>query len=223
MHGKEKLVFGIIMVGILSAQPKISAHLEMGLYSPELTGFKNSSLFPTPTSVTENILIGYGVSYQFYPNVRVGYASHNSFEIGNINTFPFTRTLTYREFSIESFYRPWKRIEFNFTLSPMYNSGTISMTTDATDQEWDNLLSDFGNPSSIVSRSDQMTTTWFGFTSSIGLRYHLFTWMSLESKIGFMENYYDETKWTFQGDTVTGPVLNLSNVPMITMRIIFGW
>ena len=97
------------------------------------------------------------------------------------------------------------------------------MTTDATDQEWDNLLSDFGNPSSIVSRSDQMTTTWFGFTSSIGLRYHLFTWMSLESKIGFMENYYDETKWTFQGDTVTGPVLNLSNVPMITMRIIFGW
>ncbi len=223
MRGKEKLLFATILLGFISAQPKISAHLELGVYSPELTGFESSALFPSPSAATENILLGYGFSYQFYPNARIGYASHVSLELGNINTSPFTRTLTYREFSIESFYRPWKRIEFNFTLSPMYNTGTITMTTEATDAEWDNLLSDFGNTGSTVSRSDEMTASWFGFSSSVGVRYHLFAWMSLEAKIGFMENWYNETDWTFQSNTVTGPVLDLEDVPLVTTRIIFGW
>jgi hypothetical protein len=49
------------------------------------------------------------------------------------------------------------------------------------------------------------------------------TWMSVEAKIGFMENWYDETGWEFQGETVTGPVLNLEDIPVITTRVIFGW
>ncbi|MDP6532810.1 MAG: hypothetical protein QF845_03710 [Candidatus Marinimicrobia bacterium] len=223
MRGKEKLFIASFLAAFATAQPKISGHLEFGIYSPELTGFESSSLFPSPNSVTENILLGYGFLYQFYPNARLGYASHVSLELGNINTSPFTRTLTYREFVIETFYRPWKRVEFNFSLGPMYNSGKITMTTEATDAEWDALLSDFGNSGATVSRSDEMTTSWFGFSSSVGVRYHLMTWMSVEAKIGFMENWYDETGWEFQGETVTGPVLNLEDIPVITTRVIFGW
>lgn len=218
-----KLILVVFVNAFLLAQPKISGHLELGFYQPDLTGFESNELFPSPSAVTENILLGYGFYYQFYPNARIGYASHVSMEFGNLNTSAFSRTLIYREIALETFYRPWKRIELNFSLAPMYNSGKIKMTTDSSDQSWDELLVSFGNSSISAERSDEMTASWFGFASAIGVRFYIFTWMGIELKMGFMENYYKSGNWEYQNEKVTGPELKLEDLPVFSSRVVFGW
>lgn len=223
MRKSEKLFLILFSSVLVLAQPKISGHLELGFYSPDLTGFESNELFPTPSAFTENVLLGYGFYYQFYPNARIGYASHVSLEFGKLNSSTFNRTLTYREIAIETFYRPWRRIELNFSLAPMYNSGKINMTTSSSDESWDELLDSFGNSAISAERSDNMTASWFGFASTIGIRYYLFTWMGIEMKIGFMENYYKSSDWKYQNEKVTGPELKLEDLPIFSTRIVFGW
>ena len=75
---------------------------------------------------------------------------------------------------------------------------------------------------SVIS-SDQMTTYWFGFASFIGLRYYIRSWCAIDIKTGFMNNYYDNKNWKFQGEKVVGPEMTISGEPVITMKVIFGW
>ena len=91
--------------------------------------------------------------------------------------------------------------------------------------EWDNVLSGFsdGDVSIAVANSGKMTTSWFGFASFIGLRYYVRSWCAVDIKTGFMNNYYDHESWKFRGKTVTGPVMNIDALPIVTVKVIFGW
>jgi hypothetical protein len=68
-----------------------------------------------------------------------------------------------------------------------------------------------------------MTTYWFGFASFIGLRYYIRSWCAIDIKTGFMNNYYDNKNWKFQGKKVVGPEMTISGEPIVTVKVIFGW
>ena len=78
----------------------------------------------------------------------------------------------------------------NFTIGPLINSGSISLTTKQTIEAWDNLMEEFDNSEIDLSVSDEMTTTFLGITSSVGARYYIKPYLAVETQIGFMENYY---------------------------------
>ena len=46
---------------------------------------------------------------------------------------------------------------------------------------------------------------------------------AIDIKAGFMNNYYDHERWKFRGKTVTGPVMNIDALPIVTVKVIFGW
>ena len=101
----------------------------------------------------------------------------------------------------------------------------IKIDTEVNVSEWDNVLTGFsdGDVSIAVVNSDKMTTNWFGFASFIGLRYYVRSWWAIDIKTGYLTNYYDHESWKFRGKTVTGPVMNIDGLPIVTVKVIFGW
>jgi len=67
-----------------------------------------------------------------------------------------------------------------------------------------------------------MSTSWFGFTSSIGIRYYLKSSLGLDLRIGFTNNFYDKTKWKYGGETITGPALKLDAMPLFRFGVVFA-
>ena len=116
-------------------------------------------------------------------------------------------------------------MEWNFSLAPTWNKGSIHLDAKGNFTEWDIFLTGFNYTQGSISviSSDQMTTYWFGFASFIGLRYYIRSWCAIDIKAGFMNNYYDHESWKFRGKTVTGPVMNIDALPIVTVKVIFGW
>jgi len=186
----SKLIFcaGILCASIY-AQPKWSFHLGGGFYSPSL-GFldpDSNSVIPSLSSFSKNILLDWGVKYQFYPNARVGYARSNSYHSGKVGDSGFLRTISYRMLTFETFYYPRKRMELNFMLAPMYNKGTVKLTAESSSGDWDTLLGSYGNSSVKLSTDGEMTKRWFGLASMIGFRYYVFSWLAVDGKAGLFK------------------------------------
>ncbi len=208
----------------LHAQPKWMVNVGGGFYEPTLTGFDSNTEMPETNFMTSNVLYGFGLSYEFFHNARVGLLNNYSLHSGStISGTDFSRTIAYRTIVLETYFMFFRRFEMNFTLGPMINGGTIRLDASGTVNEWDTLLSSFGNNSIGIPSSEKMTTTWFGFTSMIGLRFYVFSWLALDVRSGFMNNWYDEKKWKFQGETVTGPKLKLDELPLFTFRLFLTW
>ena len=86
------LIFGLT---VISAQPKLSFHLGSGFYKPSL-GYldpDSNSVIPSLCSFGKNILITWGVKYQFYPNQRIGYTRSNYSNPGKIVDYDYFRTI----------------------------------------------------------------------------------------------------------------------------------
>lgn len=208
----------------LQAQPKWMVNVGGGFYEPTLTGFDTNTEMPATNFMTSKVLYGFGVSYEFFYNARIGLLNYYSFHSGStVSGIDFSRTLVYRAITLETYFIFLRRFEMNFTLAPMINGGTIRLKTKGAISEWDTLLSSFGNNSIGVPASEKMTITWLGFTSMIGLRYYVFSWLALDVRTGFMNNWYNEKKWKFQGQTVTGPILKLNKLPLFSFRIFLTW
>ncbi len=126
---------------------------------------------------------------------------------------------------IETYYFAKERLEWNFSLGPMWNKGNINIDAIVDIMEWKNIWDGFGthNVSSSVIVSDNMTSSWFGFASFIGLRYYVKPWWAVDIKAGFITNYYDDKNWKFQGSTVPGLSMTVDGLPIITLKFIFGW
>jgi len=217
------LVFSLL-TGLILAQPRIMVNLNGGYYEPKLPGFDANDQFPSTNIFTKNILLGYGFSYQFFYNARLGVTTLNSFQTGKIqNGARFSRRLAYRMLTIETFFIFKKRLEWNFTLAPMWNKGVITLDTQSDNDDWNALLSSYGNSSIPLQSGDKMKKSWFGFASFIGFRFYLFPWLAFDVKTGFMNNYYKPENWKFQGKKITGPDLKLDKLPLFTGRIIIGW
>ncbi len=218
------LLFVLCLLHPLSGQGKWSFNAGGGYYEPTLTGLESNTELPKLGFFNTKLLVGFGFTYEFFYNARAGFSNYISYHNGKTATgAAFTRKLTYRTIMLETYFRFLRRFEMNFTLAPMINGGSISLDTSAPASEWDALLSSFGNNSISIADRNKMTTTWFGFSSMIGLRYYLLSWVGLDVRAGFMNNWYNEKKWKFQGKTVTGPQLKLNKLPLFSFRLYFIW
>ena len=193
----------------------------MGYSAPNYKSFAQS---PFPSLGTlESMMFNFSFSYQFYSNARVGYSQWISFRSDKYSGEDFSRSFKYRALVIETFYFPKKQIELNFTLGPMINSGSISLATKQTIEAWDELLGEFNNSGVDVSASDEMTTTFIGISSAVGVRFYVKPYTAVEVKIGFIENYYSEDKWKFQDQDIKGPNIDIEDMPVFTFGLVYGW
>ncbi len=220
----RKIIFSFLLfltVSIISAQPKISGVLGIGYASPN---YKTFAKDPFPTrGIFESMMINVSIAYQFYPNARIGISQWTAFNSDKYSGQDFTRTFNYRAISLETFFHIRRRIELNFTLAPMINSGKISMTSSQSIAAWDSLIAEFDNTGIEVSSSDEMTKTFFGFTSSIGIRFYLKPYLAIEGKIGFLDNYYKNDNWKFQGKAIKGPDIDIDDMPLYSFGLVYGW
>jgi len=215
------------------AQPKISVGLGLGLYEPTLSGFdENIDVpFPKETMLNRNFLLNWAVYYEFFSNARLGYNSYSSFEVGKLDLINskavFRRTIIYRMFPLETYFR-WKpRIELNFTLTPIWGRGRISVDTTPGDksEDWNQLINSFGDskPVSDLGATDAMINDWIGFSGMIGIRYYLSTRIGLDMKMGFMDNSYKNEKWRLQKKKVTGPKMKIDELPLFSFKVFYGF
>ena len=119
------ILWSVLSISTGMAQPKWTFHIGSGFYQPSL-GYldpDSNSVIPSLSAFGKNILIDWGVKYQFYPNARVGYSRSNSYHIGKIGDSDYLRTISYRMLTFETFFYPREKIELNFMLAPMYNKG----------------------------------------------------------------------------------------------------
>ena len=215
------------------AQPKISVGLGLGLYEPTLSGFdENTDVpFPTGTMLNRNFLLNWAVYYEFFSNARLGYNSYSSFEAGKLDLINskavYRRTIIYRMFPLETYFR-WKpRIELNFTLTPIWGRGRISVDTTPGDksEDWNQLIDSFGGSDAVsdLGATDAMINDWIGFSGMIGIRYYLSTRIGLDMKMGFMDNSYKNDKWRLQKKEVTGPIMKIDELPIFSFKVFYGF
>jgi hypothetical protein len=215
------------------AQPKISVGLGLGLYEPTLSGFDENIdvRFPTGTMLNRNFLLNWAVYYEFFSNARLGYNSYSSFEAGKLDLINskavYRRTIIYRMFPLETYFR-WKpRIELNFTLTPIWGRGRIYVDTTPGDksEDWNQLINSFGvsKPVSDLGATDAMIKDWIGFSGMIGIRYYLSTRIGLDMKMGFMDNSYKNDKWRLQKKEVTGPIMKIDELPIFSFKVFYGF
>ena len=215
------------------AQPKISVGLGLGLYEPTLSGFdENIDVpFPKETMLNRNFLLNWAVYYEFFSNARLGYNSYSSFEVGKLDLVNskavYRRTIIYRMFPLETYFR-WKpRIELNFTLAPIWGRGRIFVDTTPGDksEDWNQLINSFGDsdPVSDLGATDAMIKDWIGFSGMIGIRYYLSTRIGLDMKMGFMDNSYKNEKWRLQKKKVTGPKMEIDEMPIFSFKVFYGF
>ena len=219
---------------IAHGQPKLSIDMGVGFYEPTLTGFDQNETvqFPPKSILNKNLMLNWGIYYEFFNNARIGYNSFTSYAIGKSITLinseaVFRRSLSYRIFPIETFFR-WKpNVELNFTLAPIWGRGRIELDTtpgDKTD-DWNYFINSFGgspDPVSDMGATDVMITDWFGYSSMLGFRYYINSRIGVDVKGGFMNNSYKEENWRIQRQKVTGPKMKVDDLPIFSLKIIYG-
>jgi len=214
----------------VKSQPKLSLDFGMGFYQPTLEGFDENVAFPSKGVFNRNLLINYGIYYEFFSNARIGYNNLTSYETGQV-TFvnfvgAFNRTIDYRIFALETFFR-WKpRIELNFTLSPVWGRGVIQMDTEPDESvgDWNELLNSFGDnsPLSKIGSTNAMVKNWYGYAGIIGIRYYLSSRLAIDFKSGFLNNFYKEDNWILNNTKVKGPKLKIDELPILSLKLIYG-
>ena len=227
------LFFLLISFGYM--QPKLSFDLGLGIYQPTLSGYDENNIFPSKNTLNRNLLLNWGVYYEFFYNARIGLSTFTSidsedsknFILGNQSAADFNRRITYRFLPIETFFRLKPRIELNFTLMPICGRSMISLTTNPPQQleDWKSFLTLFNEDEiglSEMKASDNMVANWFGYGSMLGFRYYLTSRMAIDFKSGFMNNSYDEKEWYLRNKKVTGPKMKIDGLPLFSLKILYG-
>lgn len=219
------MVWIIMSLSLVFAQPKWSVSLGSGYYNPSLIGLDadTNTVLPNASTFNKNILLNWGFQYQFYPNARLGLSTFYSFHSGGIEKSDFSRLIRYRLLSLETFFFLRKRMELNFSLAPMWNKATISLKSSGSSDDWNLLLASYGIESKDLNSQGKMVKRWFGFTSMIGFKYYLYSWLSIDTKIGFMRNFYKAENWKVDGKKEKGPEMNIDKLPVYHLNFVFGW
>ena len=127
-----------------------------------MIGFDDNELvaFPTGNVINRNLLFNFSFFYEFFHNARVGYNVLSSYDIGRLEGFKtskpvFYRTINYRMIPLETFFRIKPKVELNFTLTPIWGRGKITLETKPSSSEdgagytitddWNELLNGFGD------------------------------------------------------------------------------
>ena len=217
---KSKFILStFLFLGAAFSQPKFNFILGTGYYNPKI---ETSDPIPKIGFVGKNLLLNWGMRYQIYPNVRIGYAQSHSLHFGTIGSSRYRRNIPYRAFSFETFYYLKEKMELNFTQSPMLNKGSITITAEAPTDDWDSLLSTYGNSSVNLKTGSSMTKSWLGFSSHVGFRYYFSRLLSVEGKLGYFISSYSEKNWKLEGEKVTGPLMEISRLPVFQVNLVIG-
>jgi len=235
--------YGILCLAVafLSGQPKLSIDFGLGFYEPTMAGFDDNEDVNFPTKFkffTQTLLWNVGTYYEFFSNARVGYNSFSSFAFGQLkDSFPtsapvFYRTIKYRMFPLETFFRLKPNIELNFTLTPIWGRGKITLETKPASgsggwtitDDWNVLFNSFDDddPLEQVASDNNMKSDWIGYSGMIGIRYYFRPWMGLDFKAGFLNNGYNKEKWRFQGKRVMGPDLTIDDLPIFSLKLVYA-
>ena len=201
------------------SQPKYNFLVGLGYYNPKI---ETSSPIPNLGFVGKNLLLNWGARYEIYPNVRIGYTQSHSLHLGSIGSSNYFRNLSYRSISFETFYYIKEKMELNFTLAPMINKGSITITAKAPTDDWDSLLTSYGNSSVRLKTGSSMTKRWLGFSSHVGYRYYFSRLLSVEGKLGYYMSSYSEKNWKLEGEKVTGPPMKLGRLPVFQVNLVIG-
>ncbi|MBL46906.1 MAG: hypothetical protein CMG56_05365 [Candidatus Marinimicrobia bacterium] len=220
---KVSRILAILSIFILTkevySQPKYNFLVGLGYYNPKI---ETSSPIPNLGFVGKNLLLNWGVRYEIYPNVRIGYTQSHSLHLGSIGSSNYLRNLSYRSISFETFYYIKEKMELNFTLAPMINKGSITITAKAPTDDWDSLLTSYGNSSVRLKTGSSMTKRWLGFSSHVGYRYYFSRLLSVEGKLGYYMSSYSEKNWKLEGEKVTGPPMKLGRLPVFQVNLVIG-
>ena len=220
---KVSRILAILSIFILTkevySQPKYNFLVGLGYYNPKI---ETSSPIPNLSFVGKNLLLNWGARYEIYPNVRIGYTQSHSLHLGSIGSSNYLRNLSYRSISFETFYYIKKKMELNFTLAPMINKGSITITAKAPTDDWDSLLTSYGNSSVRLKTGSSMTKRWLGFSSHVGYRYYFSRLLSVEGKLGYYMSSYSEKNWKLEGEKVTGPPMKLGRLPVFQVNLVIG-
>tara|TARA_B100001758_G_C18400342_1_gene608605 strand:+ start:1350 stop:2090 length:741 start_codon:yes stop_codon:yes gene_type:complete len=236
-----KTILAIILVIPLCGQPKLSVGVGLGFYEPTMTGFDDNELvaFPTGNVLNRNLLFNFSFFYEFFHNARVGYNVLSSYDIGRLEGFEtskpvFYRTINYRMIPLETFFRIKPKVELNFTLTPIWGRGKITLETKPSSSEdgvghtitddWNELLNGFGDENALtqVASANGMRSDWLGFSGMIGYRYYMKPWLALDFKAGFLNNNYDKDSWRFQGNKVKGPDMIIDKIPIFSFKMVYA-
>jgi len=220
---KVSRILAILSIFILTkevySQPKYNFLVGLGYYNPKI---ETSSPIPNLGFVGKNLLLNWGARYEIYPNVRIGYTQSHSLHLGSIGSSNYLRNLSYRSISFETFYYIKEKMELNFTLAPMINKGSITITAKAPTDDWDSLLTSYGNSSVRLKTGSSMTKRWLGFSSHVGYRYYFSRLLSVEGKLGYYMSSYSEKNWKLEGEKVTGPTMKLGRLPVFQVNLVIG-
>lgn len=220
---KVSRILAILSIFILTkevySQPKYNFLVGLGYYNPKI---ETSSPIPNLGFVGKNLLLNWGARYEIYPNVRIGYTQSHSLHLGSIGSSNYLRNLSYRSISFETFYYIKEKMELNFTLAPMINKGSVTITAKAPTDDWDSLLTSYGNSSVRLKTGSSMTKRWLGFSSHVGYRYYFSRLLSVEGKLGYYMSSYSEKNWKLEGEKVTGPPMKLGRLPVFQVNLVIG-
>ena len=220
---KVSRILAILSIFILTkevySQPKYNFLVGLGYYNPKI---ETSSPIPNLGFVGKNLLLNWGARYEIYPNVRIGYTQSHSLHLGSIGSSNYFRNLSYRSISFETFYYIKEKMELNFTLAPMINKGSITITAKAPTDDWDSLLTSYGNSSVRLKTGSSMTKRWLGFSSHVGYRYYFSRLLSVEGKLGYYMSSYSEKNWKLEGEKVTGPPMKLGRLRVFQVNVVIG-
>ncbi len=212
----------IFSCGLIFGQQKIEFGILAGWYQPDLAGLDTSleSGSDQNSIMRKNVLTGFCFNLPLFPSARIGYAQGGSYYSGTSDTTEFKRKFIYRMAILETYFRPFRRIELNFSLAPMWNTAVINLDVKDTRSAWNTQI---GNYNLEVKVPERIVNQFFGFTSSVGVRYYFLSWLALDVKSGFMSNTYKDANWKQNGKKIPGPGLDLNKEAMLTIRLMFSW
>ncbi len=220
------IIIILLLSGVSQGQPSWVVDTGLSYYDPRLPGFEDNEQFPLMKIYTKNLLLDWGVYKQVFFNTRIGYTAKSSHDFGKIkNDAIFYRSLTYRSFVLETFFIVKKRMEWNFSLAPIWSRGSITLNTRSNEaqDDWNDMLTSFGNGPVTLASLDVMKSDWLGFSSMIGFRYYIFSWLAADVKLGYMYQFYDQKNWRLQGMQVYGPELLIDELPILTAKMVVCW
>ncbi|NQU26674.1 MAG: hypothetical protein HQ528_00140 [Candidatus Marinimicrobia bacterium] len=102
----------------------------------------------------------------------------------------------------------------------MWNTAVINLDVKDTRSAWNAQI---GNYNLEVKVPERIVNQFFGFASSVGVRYYVLSWLALDVKSGFMSNTYNNANWKQNGKKIPGPGLDLKKEAILTFRLMFSW
>lgn len=213
-----KFIYSVFSVAIAispaNAQFKYSVGTGLAITFPNYSGF-NSSISDSLKEIGSGWFpLGYDVSIQIYPSVRLGYFKLSSALLPKKSSEDFILSMVMRGLSIQTFFTFLRRFEANFGIVPLLGLADFSqkdITARTTPFQF-----------STTTKAGTRNST-FGLYSWTGLRFYLSSFLALEAHMGYLRCKFKGNKWkgNGQGAGVSGKI-DLSK-PLFRFGVVFGW